>query len=131
MKWSNNLVFSSRILQTAHLWASTGVVWNVESTTSYIFQLQTGGIFYFPRHRHQIEWTDGFVYLFRKDLAKRGKRNCQSAASRIRPRTRLVLKCGLAHLNANANAGDESNASANANAEQLNQMQMQMQMRSS
>ena len=40
---------------------------------------------------------------------------------------RLVLKCGLAHLNANAR--DESNA--NANVHQLNQMQMhldQMQM---
>ena len=45
--------------------------------------------------------------------------------------SRLVLKCGLAHLNANANARDESNASANANAQQLNQMQVQVQMRSS
>ena len=44
---------------------------------------------------------------------------------------RLVLKCGLAHLNANANARDESNANANASAQHLNQMQMQMQMRSS
>ena len=35
---------------------------------------------------------------------------------------RLVLKCGLAHLNANAR--DESNASANA--QQLNQMQMHL-----
>ena len=42
---------------------------------------------------------------------------------------RLVLKCGLAHLNANANARDESNA--NANALHLNQMHLQMQMRSS
>ena len=41
---------------------------------------------------------------------------------------RLVLKCGLAHLNANANARDESNANANASAQHLNQMQMQMQM---
>ncbi len=40
--------------------------------------------------------------------------------------SRLVLKCGLAHLNANANARDESNASANANAQQLNQMQMHL-----
>ena len=37
-------------------------------------------------------------------------------------RDRLVLKCGLAHLNANTR--DESNASANA--QLLNQMQMQM-----
>ena len=36
--------------------------------------------------------------------------------------SRLVLKCGLAHLNANAR--DESNA--NASAQHLNQMQMQM-----
>ena len=35
---------------------------------------------------------------------------------------RLVLKCGLAHLNANTR--DESNASANA--QQLNQMQMHL-----
>ena len=42
---------------------------------------------------------------------------------------RLVLKCGLAHLNANANARDESNA--NASAQHLNQMQMQVQMRNS
>ena len=40
--------------------------------------------------------------------------------------SRLVLKCGLAHLNANANARDESNANANASAQHLNQMQMQM-----
>ena len=45
--------------------------------------------------------------------------------------SRLVLKCGLAHLNANANARDESNANANASAQHLNQMQMQVQMRSS
>ena len=31
----------------------------VESTTSYTFPVQTGGIFYFPWHRHQIERTDG------------------------------------------------------------------------
>ena len=42
---------------------------------------------------------------------------------------RLVLKCGLAHLNANAN--DESNENANASAQHMNQMQMQVQMRSS
>ena len=40
---------------------------------------------------------------------------------------RLVLKCGLAHLNANAR--DESNA--NVNAMHLNQIQVQMQMHSS
>ena len=39
-------------------------------------------------------------------------------------KSRLVLKCGLAHLNANANARDESNANANASAQHLNQMQM-------
>ena len=49
----------------------------------------------------------------------------------VRETSRLVLKCGLAHLNANAR--DESNASVNANVHQLNQMQMhldQMQMHS-
>ena len=45
--------------------------------------------------------------------------------------SRLVLKCGLAHLNANANARDESNANANANASAQHLNQMQMQMRSS
>ena len=29
----------------------------MESTTSYTFPVQTGGIFYFPWHRHQIEGT--------------------------------------------------------------------------
>ena len=37
-----------------------GLEWVVESTTSYTFPVQTGGIFYFPWHRHQIEGTDGF-----------------------------------------------------------------------
>ena len=55
--------------------------------------------------------------------------NQSEMSSRLWPR--LVLKCGLAHLNANANARDESNANANASAQHLNQMQMQMQMRSS
>ena len=32
----------------------------VESTTRYTFPVQTGGIFYFPWHRHQVEGTDGF-----------------------------------------------------------------------
>ena len=31
----------------------------VESTTSYTFPVQTGGIFYFPWHRHQIEAVFG------------------------------------------------------------------------
>ena len=38
----------------------------MESTTSYTFPVQTGGIFYFPWHRHQIEVTDGFQCLIRK-----------------------------------------------------------------
>ena len=38
----------------------------VESTTSYTFPVQTGGIFYFPWHRHQIEGTNGFRCLIRK-----------------------------------------------------------------
>ena len=44
------------VLQIAHLWANTGVVleccpslgYNVESTESYTFQVQTGWMFYFP-----------------------------------------------------------------------------------
>ena len=34
-------------------------------------------VFYFSWLRHQIDWTDGFRCLFRKTLAKRGKRKCQ------------------------------------------------------
>ena len=33
----------------------------VESTASYIFPVQTGGIFYVPWHRHHIEGTNGFL----------------------------------------------------------------------
>ena len=51
----------------------------VESTISYTFPVQTGGIFYFPWHRHQIEGTDICYCHLRKTLAKRGKRNCQSS----------------------------------------------------
>ena len=32
----------------------------------YTFPVQTGGIFYFPWHRHQIEGTNGFRCLLRK-----------------------------------------------------------------
>ena len=38
----------------------------MESTTSYTFSVQTGGIFYFPWYRHQIEGTNGFQCLIRK-----------------------------------------------------------------
>ena len=38
----------------------------MESTTSYTFPVHTGGIFYFPWHRHQIEGTNGFQCLIRK-----------------------------------------------------------------
>ena len=38
----------------------------MESTTSYTFPVQTGGIFYFPWHGHQIEGTNGFQCLIRK-----------------------------------------------------------------
>ena len=31
--------------------------------------MRTGGIFYFPLHRHQIEGTNGFYCLIRKTLA--------------------------------------------------------------
>ena len=41
--------------------------------------VRTGGMFYFPWHRHQIEGTNGLYCLIRKTLAKRGKRNCQSS----------------------------------------------------
>ena len=42
------------------------------------------------------------------------------------PYTRLVLKSGLAHLNANARDESNANVSANANVQQPNQMQMHL-----
>ena len=54
----------------------------VESTTVYTFTTLCG-IFYFPWQRHQIQGTDGFSCLFRKTLAKRGKRNCQSFVAKL------------------------------------------------
>ena len=66
-------LFLVSILQTAHLWANTGVVFR-ELTFSrleygvhdrlHIYPLC--GIFYFPWHRHQIEGTNGFYCLIRK-----------------------------------------------------------------
>ena len=61
------------ILQTAHLWANTGVVFRELSFS----RLECGvhdrlpiyplcGVFYFPWHRHQIEGTNGFYCLIRK-----------------------------------------------------------------
>ena len=55
----------------------------MESTTSYTFPVQTGGILYFPWHRHQIEGTDNFYCLLRKTLAKWGKRNLQSSEAKF------------------------------------------------
>ena len=61
------------ILQTAHLWANTGVVFRELSFSRlecgvhdrlHIYPLC--GIFYFPWHRHQIEGTNGFYCLIRK-----------------------------------------------------------------
>ena len=65
--------FLVSILQTAHLWANTGVVFRELSFS----RLECGvhdrlhiypmcGIFYFPWHRHQIEGTNGFYCLIRK-----------------------------------------------------------------
>ena len=49
------------VLQTAHIWANTGVVeGGVDSTTGDLSVYPLCGIFYFPWHRHQIEGTDGF-----------------------------------------------------------------------
>ena len=43
------------ILQTANLWANTGVVERgVESTTGDLSVYPLCGIYYFPWHRHQI-----------------------------------------------------------------------------
>ena len=61
------------ILQTAHLWANTGVVFRELSFSRlecgvhdrlHIYPLC--GVFYFPWHRHQIEGTNGFYCLIRK-----------------------------------------------------------------
>ena len=45
--------------------------------------MRTGGIFYFPCHRHQIEGTGGFECFLRNSLARRGKRNCQSSKAKL------------------------------------------------
>ena len=61
------------VLQTAHLWANTGVVFRELSFSRlecglhdrlHIYPLC--GVFYFPWHRHQIEGTNGFYCLIRK-----------------------------------------------------------------
>ena len=66
-------LFLVSILQTAHLWANTGVVFRELSFSRlecgvhdrlHIYPLC--GIFYFPWHRHQIEGTNGFYCLIRK-----------------------------------------------------------------
>ena len=41
--------------------------------------VRTGGIFFFPWHRHQIEGTDRFYCLLRKSG---GKQNCQSSEAK-------------------------------------------------
>ena len=67
------LSFLVSILQTAHLWANTGVVFRELSFSRlecgvhdrlHIYPLC--GVFYFPWHRHQIEGTNGFYCLIRK-----------------------------------------------------------------
>ena len=67
------VLFLVSILQTAHLWANTGVVFRELSFSRlecgvhdrlHIYPLC--GIFYFPWHRHQIEGTNGFYCLIRK-----------------------------------------------------------------
>ena len=66
------MMFLVSILQTAHLWANTGVVFRELSFS----RLECGvhdrlhisplcGIFYFPWYRHQIEGTNGFYGLIR------------------------------------------------------------------
>ena len=66
-------LFLVSILQTAHLWANTGVVFRELSFSRlecgvhdrlHIYPLC--GVFYFPWHRHQIEGTNGFYCLIRK-----------------------------------------------------------------
>ena len=62
---------------------TSGGVWSgLWSPRQLHIPVQTGGVFYFPWHRHQIEGTDGFYCLLRKTLAKRGKRNCQSSEAK-------------------------------------------------
>ena len=51
-----------------------GLEWVVEFTTVYI-PVRTGGIFYFPWHRHQVEGTDGYSVS--------SERHCQSRVNAI------------------------------------------------
>ena len=64
----------------------------MECTTSYTFPVQTGGVFYFPWHRHHIEGTDWFYVSPPKDTGKAGKTELpkfrsEVAASGFEPRT--------------------------------------------
>ena len=63
--------------------------------------VRTGGIFYFPWHRHQIEGTNGFYCLIRKTLAKQGKRNCQSSEEKsfYRSGTRTIGRRSMSLYN--------------------------------
>ena len=56
----------------------------MESTTSYTFPVQAGGIFYFPWHRHQIEGTDGFCFSV--------------SSERHRDKQSLMLRARFLHL---------------------------------
>ena len=62
-----------------HRRTSGGGLSGIWSPRQLHIAVRTGGIFYFPWHRHQIEGTNVFYCLIRKTLAKRGKRNCQSS----------------------------------------------------
>ena len=82
------LVFLVSILQTAHLWANTGVVFRelsfsmlecgVHDRLDHLHIYPLCGIFYFPWHRHQIEGTNGVYCLIRKT------RDSQSLMQRAR-----------------------------------------------
>ena len=113
MQW-----FLVLILQTAHLWANTGVVFRELSFSRlecgvhdrlHIYPLC--GIFYFPWqwHRHQIEGTNGFYCLIRKTerftisnvesqvftpriiLALPGRRTRAAGVQSVRPTTGLTV----------------------------------------
>ena len=53
-------------------------------TTSYTFPVQTGGIFYFPWHRHQIKGTEGF-YIISEIVKLGGSGFCISARLLVSP----------------------------------------------
>ena len=82
-RWGTLISSSSSSVQGSVFRRMDALWWSfLEWVVELHIPVRTGGSFYFPWRRHQIEWTDGFC-LLRKTLAKRSKRNCQSSEAKL------------------------------------------------